>query len=358
MQVVSPLAGVDFALSNAEFERLRELVREHTGIALSEAKRQLIYSRLARRLRALQLPGFSEYIQLLEQGDSKELEEFTNAVTTNLTSFFREPHHFEYLGNEMLPSLAKRNNGLRRLRIWCCAASTGEEPYSIAMVLREAGCTPDIVPNTDVIVIRRFNTEPTPVASVVSTQTYVQISECASGPSADNPATPYLVDTGSNAANFILRNRNCSAAANLWRYREQLYYVRNYSVNAGDGIPTLVRVELDGGVSNPVPLVEGIDNLRVDLGVDTDGDGAPDVWRRCDASTPCTAADYSNVMAAKVYVLSRTLDQSREYTDTKAYQLGVSGSTTATNDHYKRHVYSALIGMPNRSGPREPILAS
>jgi type IV pilus assembly protein PilW len=221
-----------------------------------------------------------------------------------------------------------------------------------------AGCTPDILANTDVIVIRRFNTEPTPVASVVSTQTYVQISECASGPSADNPATPYLVDTGANAANFILRNRNCSAAANLWRYREQLYYVRNYSVNAGDGIPTLVRVELDGGVSNPVPLVEGIENLRVDLGVDTTGDGAPDVWRRCDAATPCTAADYSNVMAAKVYVLSRTLDQSREYTDTKAYQLGVSGSTTATNDHYKRHVYSALIGMPNRSGPREPILAS
>src|SRR3954470_6040629 len=129
----------DFALSQPEFDRIRELVREHTGIALSEAKRQLVYGRLARRLRALKISGFAEYIALIEDGHPEELEEFTNAVTTNLTSFFREPHHFEYLGKEMLPSLVKRNGGLRRLRIWCCAASTGEEPYSLAMVLREAG---------------------------------------------------------------------------------------------------------------------------------------------------------------------------------------------------------------------------
>jgi len=140
MQVAPPPAvGADFALSNAEFDRLRQLVREHTGIALSEAKRQLIYSRLARRLRALQLSSFGDYIELLERGEAAELEEFTNAVTTNLTSFFREPHHFDYFGREFLPSLVKRHSGMRRLRIWCCAASTGEEPYSIAMVLREAG---------------------------------------------------------------------------------------------------------------------------------------------------------------------------------------------------------------------------
>ena len=217
-----------------------------------------------------------------------------------------------------------------------------------------AGCTPNILANTDVIVIRRFNTEPTPVGSVVATQTYVQISECSTDP----PATPYLIDTGANAANFTLKNRTCGAQAAVWRYREQLYYIRDYSVNAGDGIPTLVRVELDGGVSAPVPLVEGIENLRVDLGVDNDGDGTPDAWRRCDAASPCTTADYTNVMAAKVYVLSRTIDQSRDYTDDKTYSLGVSGTVTAASDHYKRHVYSALIAMPNRSGPREPILAS
>jgi chemotaxis protein methyltransferase CheR len=128
----------DFALSEAEFARLRELVREHTGIALSEAKRQLVYGRLARRLRALRIDNFGEYIALLERGAGPELEEFVNAVTTNLTSFFREPHHFEFLGSQLLPLLTRGAAGVRKLRIWCCAASTGEEPYSIAMVLREA----------------------------------------------------------------------------------------------------------------------------------------------------------------------------------------------------------------------------
>lgn len=131
------IAG-DFQLSQAEFERIRVLVRQHTGIALSDAKRQLVYGRLSRRLRALRLGSFSEYIKLLERGEPAELEEFTNAVTTNLTSFFREPHHFEFLGKDLLPQALARNVALRRLRIWCCAASTGEEPYSIAMVLREA----------------------------------------------------------------------------------------------------------------------------------------------------------------------------------------------------------------------------
>jgi len=127
----------DFKLSDAEFDRIRVLVREHTGIALSDAKRQLVYGRLARRLRALKLTDFSSYISILERGEPTELQEFTNAVTTNLTSFFREPHHFDYLGREALAAIVQRDQGLRRLRIWCCAASTGEEPYSIAMVLRE-----------------------------------------------------------------------------------------------------------------------------------------------------------------------------------------------------------------------------
>jgi type IV pilus assembly protein PilW len=222
-----------------------------------------------------------------------------------------------------------------------------------------AGCTPNILANTDVIVIRRFNTEQTPIASAVAAQTYVQISECKT----DNVATPYLIDSGSNAANFILKDRVCGAQAALWQYREQLYYIRDYSVNVGDGIPTLVRMELgvdpaDGTFKMvPMPLVEGIENLRVDLGVDAAATGTPSTWKRCDASTPCTTADYSNVVAAKVYVLSRTLEQSREYTDDKTYSLGVSGTTTAAGDHYKRHVYSTLIVMPNRSGPREPVLS-
>ena len=129
-------SGNEFQLSKAEFDRLRGLVKQHTGIALSDSKRQLVYGRLARRLRALRITRFADYIVLLERGDPAELEEFTNAVTTNLTSFFREPHHFDFLAREVLPKIAR--GASRRLRIWCCAASTGEEPYSIAIVLREA----------------------------------------------------------------------------------------------------------------------------------------------------------------------------------------------------------------------------
>jgi chemotaxis protein methyltransferase CheR len=127
----------DFVLTDAEFNRIRELVREHTGIALSEAKRQLVYGRLVRRLRALELRGFGDYIELLEQAQPVELEEFTNAVTTNLTSFFRESHHFDHLASQVLPAIAQRQAATGRLRIWSCACSTGEEPDSISMVLRE-----------------------------------------------------------------------------------------------------------------------------------------------------------------------------------------------------------------------------
>ena len=133
------IAGAaDFVLTDKQFNRIRQMVREHTGIALSDAKRQLVYGRLSRRLRALKMESFGENIELLDRGVAAELEEFINAITTNLTSFFREPHHFEYLASDVLPQIVGKDSGARRVRIWCCAASTGEEPYSIAMVLREA----------------------------------------------------------------------------------------------------------------------------------------------------------------------------------------------------------------------------
>jgi chemotaxis protein methyltransferase CheR len=113
-------------------------VREHTGISLAESKRELVYSRLVRRLRRLSLRTFEDYIALLGQGEAAELEEFTNAITTNLTSFFREGHHFEFLTETVFPALEKRNAATRRLRVWSAGCSTGEEPYSIAIALQEA----------------------------------------------------------------------------------------------------------------------------------------------------------------------------------------------------------------------------
>jgi chemotaxis protein methyltransferase CheR len=134
----SAAAHREFHLSDSEFDEIRRLVREHTGIALADSKRELVYSRLVRRLRRLSLATFAEYLTLLGRGEPAELEEFTNAITTNLTSFFREGHHFEFLADTVLPALERRNAASRRIRIWSAGCSTGEEPYSIAVALQEA----------------------------------------------------------------------------------------------------------------------------------------------------------------------------------------------------------------------------
>ncbi len=126
----------EFELGDAEFETIRRLVGERTGIVLSDAKRDMVYGRLARRLRALGLRSFGDYLARLLDGDAEEMVAFTNALTTNLTAFFREAHHFDYLQQTLLPTLL-REKRQRRLRIWSAGCSTGEEPYSIAMVVRE-----------------------------------------------------------------------------------------------------------------------------------------------------------------------------------------------------------------------------
>ena len=126
-------------------------------------------------------------------------------------------------------------------------------------------------------------------------------------------------------------------------------------VELGSGVKNL---QLGDRVVNPFPIVDGIENLRVDWGVDTSGDGTPDVWSRCDAASPCDAAAWANVTAVKVYILSRNIESSTGYSDDKSYVMGLSGATTATTDAFKRHVYSATITLPNRTGPREPIFAS
>jgi chemotaxis protein methyltransferase CheR len=127
----------EFAFGNEDFEALRKLVKQITGINLSDQKRELVYGRLARRLRALRLRSFAEYRELLATDGGQEIVEFCNAITTNLTAFFREPHHFEYLREHVLAPLVANTNGTRRLRIWSAGCSTGEEPYSLAMTVLE-----------------------------------------------------------------------------------------------------------------------------------------------------------------------------------------------------------------------------
>lgn len=122
----------EFEFTPRDFERVRTLIHKRAGIALAESKQEMVYSRLARRLRATGIRSFQAYLDSLEsQYDSDEWEAFTNALTTNLTSFFREAHHF--------PILADHVRGKKEpVVVWCAASSTGEEPYSIAMTLYEA----------------------------------------------------------------------------------------------------------------------------------------------------------------------------------------------------------------------------
>ncbi len=132
----------EYILKDTEFRLFRELIYELTGISLSDAKRQLVQSRLQKRLRHYKLTSFREYYDLVQQKTKKsELTELINCITTNKTEFYREPHHFEFVAREILPEMmrrARRGEISRRIRVWHAGCSTGEEPYTLALTLAEA----------------------------------------------------------------------------------------------------------------------------------------------------------------------------------------------------------------------------
>lgn len=126
----------EYRFTGRDFERVQRLIHRRAGINLNDSKQNMVYSRLTRRLRVLGLDSFDQYLLRLETDAAfmaAEAQEFVNALTTNLTAFFREPHHFPMLA-EFLQAQAAQPG----LRLWCAAASTGEEPYSMAMTMIEA----------------------------------------------------------------------------------------------------------------------------------------------------------------------------------------------------------------------------
>jgi len=137
---LSNRAEREFPFSVKEFRYLASLVYERSGIVLAAHKQDMVYARLARRLRSLGLSSFQQYCELIQSEDgASEIGSLINAITTNLTRFFREIHHFEHLREVVLKesSLHAAQSGQRRLRIWSAGCSSGEEPYSIAMMLME-----------------------------------------------------------------------------------------------------------------------------------------------------------------------------------------------------------------------------
>ena len=128
----------EFPMTDKDFAFIRTLAKKNTGIELGDHKKEMIYSRIVRRIRSLRLDSFAAYCHYLENNLELELTDFVNAITTNLTAFFRESHHFDFLKETVLPELKARHQADKRIRLWSAGCSTGEEPYSIAMTLHAA----------------------------------------------------------------------------------------------------------------------------------------------------------------------------------------------------------------------------
>jgi type IV pilus assembly protein PilW len=259
-----------------------------------------------------------------------------------------------------------------------------------------AGVVTNRVAGTDVLVVRHANTcvpGDTNCEADIAGNLYFQASNCEDEIDA---GLPYTLDTVT--ANFTRYERDCDGAsgspptftsgtvAAKRKFIQTIYYIRDFAITAGDGIPTLVRSQfgLSGGVvvhQAAEELVQGIEQFRVEVGIDSlsdsgaavdytaaitwadpdnlisptnRGDGIPDGnFVHCGAT--CTPAQLTNVVAVKLFVLARTEESTPGYTDTKSYQLGTNPVVTvaAANDNFKRHVFSTTIRINNVAGRRE-----
>jgi chemotaxis protein methyltransferase CheR len=133
----------EFLMTDEDFAQIAHLAGDLTGIVLGNHKRNMVYSRIARRVRAHGYSTFRQYLDYLENNLEAESTEFINSLTTNLTSFFREGHHFSFLNDTLFPQLRFANKDRKRLRIWSAGCSIGQEAYSIAITLRQVGFPSD-----------------------------------------------------------------------------------------------------------------------------------------------------------------------------------------------------------------------
>ena len=257
--------------------------------------------------------------------------------------------------------------------------------------------------NTDVLFVRHADNSRNCLTAVAGCplpklgELYLQMARCGSSvPSPAYTFAPYV--SASAVVDFRMKNRKCNMPQNmpenpagdvledLWRFGSSLYYIRNFAVTAGDGIPTLMRSKFGFSPAGlldymaPEALIEGIEGFRVELGVDdisdsgaavnlgaaitwgdsstklsptNRGDGVPDgAYIRCTTAVPCTVAQLANVVALKLYVLVRSDLASPGYADVKTYAMG-STSLGPFNDRFKRHLFTQTVRMTNISSRRE-----
>ncbi len=227
-------------------------------------------------------------------------------------------------------------------------------------------CITDLRAGTDVVVIRRTSTCIVGAAgcdATIASAPYFQASLCGSGTElASVTVTDYFVLDASTGT-FGKHKKDCTTIADVRRYLTRIYFVANND-NAGDGVPTLKRAELGAGGFTIVSLVEGVENLQMEYGVDTNNDGTPDTFTAdpdsftyagC-ATAPCVVT-WRNVMAVRINILARNTENSPGYTDTKTYTLGKKADGTdntipAFNDAIKRHAYDGQVRINNASARR------
>ncbi|MFD2367788.1 PilW family protein [Pseudoduganella sp. GCM10020061] len=231
-------------------------------------------------------------------------------------------------------------------------------------------CLDDIAAGTDILVVRHANTciaGAEDCEAVADGGPFLQASLCdnVSELNSGNPDTFFAV--GTDAAALPLTRRDCETAAALRRLQVHIYYIAANN-EEGDGIPTLKRAELrsDGEAAfRIVPLVEGIQNMQLEYGMDTDADGAADSYATDPATfngcalAACAITNWSNVLATRVSLLARNTVPTAGHTDTKTYQLGylsdgTANTVAAANDGFKRHVFQSLVNLPNPTGRKAP----
>jgi type IV pilus assembly protein PilW len=211
-------------------------------------------------------------------------------------------------------------------------------------------CMPaSTIASTDILTLRRVKTCIAGAAgceALVNGQAYLQASMCAT-------QTPTYVLGVAGTATFDRTALNCTTATGLHRYVVNTYFL---SSNNGSGVsvPTLKRLEFNGAAITEVPLVEGIERIEYEYGIDSDGDGAPNSY----TANPATAADWNNVVTVKIHVLARALEPSPGYQDTKSYNLGKDAAgnpivVTGSGDGFRRHVFTNVVRLINPAGRRE-----
>ncbi|MCK9353308.1 MAG: PilW family protein [Gallionella sp.] len=210
-----------------------------------------------------------------------------------------------------------------------------------------AGSATSLNPGSDILVLRRVSTA-TPVAAANAAAApnsaatiYFQVSNCTTDAS-------YQMVSGAGPFTAF-HDKDCATTASLRPFIVQIYFVSS-SNNAGDGIPTLKRIDLDQatGAFVTTPLVEGIEYMQVDYGLDADADGAADSY----IATPA-AANWPNIVSVKLNIIARNIETSAGHTDTKSYVLGSAGTFGPFADAYKRHAYTQVVRLINPSGRRE-----